>query len=319
MCTITLRSSMPRAVPTVALAIALCVFAGCSRESTHREHPRPESSAGRAPWAAASKAIASSAKPPPHAPGEVPFEFPAIATSAKKGDFVLAPSRNWVDEAFEQGAANVTFIYYGAWMLDPGPKQSKLKTLPGQTMTLPNAMILPVGSGESAKPGDIVLTAWASGSGLMRAIVTGGDPTHPTVRYLDIDFDNPSGWGQKDDELPEKTFHVLAKAGELGTTLACKDGARSLRWILVQAAGDKLLGLGFAGKMRVLEKKTCVDVPIAPKLTPGSNVFVPVLGSFVPAKVVKVDAAIGRVTCKHSFGGKEQEVAIGFGNVATAL
>jgi hypothetical protein len=255
----------------------------------------------------------------PHAPGEVPFEFPQIPTTAGKGEFVLAPSKAWIDEAFAKEASTQTFVYYGAWMLAPGATASKVKTLPGQTATLPNAMILPVGSGESSKPGDVVLTAWASGSGLERAIVVGGEATRPMVRYLDIDFDNPSGWGQKDDELPEKTFHVLHKPGELGTTLACKDGERSVRWVLVARSKDRLLGLGFGGRMKVLDDKACRPLPIYPKPKPGDTVFVPVLGNFVEAKVVKVEARLGRVVCKHDFGGKQQEVAVGFGNVASSL
>jgi hypothetical protein len=164
-----------------------------------------------------------------------------------------------------------------------------------------------------------VLTAWASGSGLQRAIVVeGGAPEKPKVRYLDMTLDNPSGWGEKEDSLPEGSFHVLTKPGELGTSLACKDGSRVLRWILVARAGDKLLGLGFAGKMKVLDEKVCDAVPIAPKVKPGDAVRVPVLGAFVAGKVSKVDAKIGRVWVKYQIGGDDRDEAFGFTNVAGA-
>ncbi len=302
---------------------AVCAAVSLPPACKGRE-PEPEESAPPTPPSPSPETSApppSSAEVPKiHAPAEMPFDFPSGPTSAKPGDFVLAPSRGSIDEALEHGGASQSFIYYGAWLREVGAAASKLKTLPGQTATIPNALILPVGGGESAKPGDVVLTAWASGSGLERAIVVeGGSPARPKVRYLDVDFDNPSGWGQKEDELPEKTFHVLTKPGELGTSFACEDGERQLRWLLVARAGPKLLGLGFAGKMRVLDERACTPLPIAPKLKPGDKVWVPVLGSFVEAKVQKLDAAIGRVFVERDFGGKKQLVGEGFCNVATHL
>lgn len=232
----------------------------------------------------------------------------------------MAPLERWVDEAFVGGGEKQTFIYYGAWVSKVGDRETKLKTLPGQTESLPNALILPIGPGESASPGEVVLTAWASGSGLQRAIVVeGGTPTRPKVRYLDMEFESASGWGQKDDELPEKTFRVLRQPGELGTTVACKDGSRHVRWVVVAREGEKLLGLGFAGKMKVLERSDCTNLPIAPKVRVAQKIFVPVVGVFVEAKITKTDAAVGRVFAKHAFGGTEQDGAFSFTNVALSL
>ena len=252
--------------------------------------------------------------------GAVPFDFPTVAAKAKQGDFVLAPSKGWIEEAFEKGAEKQPFIFYGAWMQEPGAKESKLKTLPGQPVTIPNALIIPVGGGETAKPGDVVLTAWASGSGMQRAIVVAGtSPTAPTVRYLDLDLESPSGWGKKEDTLKENTFHVLHKPGEPGTTVACKEGAKTTRWVVVNEAEDKLLGVGFAGKMQVHSKKACKALPIVPKVTAGDSVWVPVIGVYTEAKVSKVDSAIGRVWAKHDFGGKDTDEAFAFTNVAPSL
>jgi hypothetical protein len=164
--------------------------------------------------------------------------------------------------------------------------------------------------------GDVLLTAWASGSGLQRAIVVeGGSAEKPKVRYLDMALDNPSGWGEKADQLPEGTFRKLSQDGEPGSTLACKDGSRTLRWIHVSRSGDKLLGLGYAGKVRALDKGDCRSVPIVPKVKPGDSVLVPVLGSYQPAKVSKVDAKLGRVFARYEYGGKTKEDAFGFTNV----
>jgi len=286
--------------------------------SKAKHGPAPARSARLA--ASASAPVASAEAPVVRPPGTIPFDFPVGETKAVPGDFVLAPSRKWIDDALEHGVETQTFIYYGAFMQSPGPKDSKIKTLPGQIASIPNPLILPVGSGGKANPGDVVLTAWASGSGLERAIVVeGGTPERPKVRYLDMDFDGASGWGQKDDELPENTFRVLREPKSLGTTVACKNGTRNVRWIVVAEAGDKLLGLGFAGKMQVLSAADCVGLPISPSVRKGDKIFVPVVGVFAPATVTKVEAEIGRVFAKHSFGGEEKEEAFGFTNVAQKL
>jgi hypothetical protein len=294
--------------------VAALLAASCAK----KEGPGRDRRGDRRPAASASGADASSA--PRRPPGDLPFAFPKVGPAGKKGDFVLAPSRNWIDEAFTQGGDNQTFIYYGGWLTEAGAESSVVKSLSGETARLPNAMILRVGQGETAQPGDVVLTAWASGSGLQRAIVVeGGTPAQPRVRYLDIDFDNPLGWAEKDDDLPANTFHVLKQPGELGTTFACKDGARHARFIAVAEAENKLLGLGFAGKIRVLERSACTPLPIVPKVKAADKLFVPVLGSFAEAKVTKVEPKIGRVWAKHEFGGAPKENAFSFSNVTTVL
>jgi hypothetical protein len=302
-----------------ALISVTFFVSGCNerapKNDAHDPSPQPGASA------------AKSAEPEGLAPepaskreaGAVPFEFPAVKPRSKQGDFVLAPSKGWIEEAFEKGADKQPFIFYGAWMSEPGERASVIRTLPGQRVTIPNAMIIPVGSGESAKPGDIVLTAWSSGSGMQRAIVVGGTPKEPSVRYLDLELDSPSGWGKKEDTLKENTFHVLSKPGEPGTTVACKEGERHTRYVIVTEADGKLLGVGFAGKMKVLPRTSCKNVPIAPKPKVGDTIWVPVIGAYSEAKVTKVDEKIGRVWVKHEFGGKDTDEAFAFTNVMPSL
>jgi hypothetical protein len=301
------------------LLVSTLLWCACDRgaETSEPRDPEPEPKTKQG----------TTSEPPPKSgsgstrtPGALPLEYPPVPTRAKKGEFVLAPSKGWIEEAFEKGADSQPFIFYGAWMVEPGPAESTIKTLPGQTVSMPNAMIIPIGGGEKAKPGDIVLTAWSSGSGMQRAIVVeGGTPTEPKVRYLDLDLDSPSGWGKKEDSLKDKTFHVLTKSGEPGSTLACKDGARTTRWIVVGEHRDQILGVGFAGKLKVLTRSACKQVPIVPRLRAGDTVYVPVIGAFTQAKVSKIDEKIGRVWVKHEFGGKDTDQAIGFTEVLPSL
>ena len=263
---------------------------------------------------------AGSAQRPAAPPGEVPFDYPVVETSAKTGDYVLAPSRSWVDEAFQRGADKQTFIYYGGWMRAPGPKESLIETLTRQKNKIMNALIIPIRPGEKVKPGDVLLTTWASGTGMQRAIVVpGGTPEAPKVRYLDMDFDSPSGWGKKEDTLAPNTFHRLTKPGEVGTTLACSESGRHARYVLTHAAGGKMLVIGFAGRMKSVAASECKPLPIDPKLRSGDRAMVALVGSFVEGKVRKVDTEAGRVFVEYEFGSQKKQEAVGYTNVAPSL
>lgn len=257
------------------------------------------------------------------APGEVgalPLPYPAVPTTARAGDFVLAPSREFLDAALEKGFARANFVYYGATMVSPGPGESTVRNLAGKTFTLPNSLIIPIQKGGTAKPGDIVLGHWQSGSGMQRAIVVpGGTPSAPKVRYLDIAYDNPSGAGKKEDQLKADTFHPLQDGWMAGNVIAIRAGAAAKRGIAVHFTETKVLVLGFAGFLSVADRKDCLPVPLRPAVVPRAEVFVPVMNTFTRAVVTRVDPAIGRVFVTYSFAGKPKEAALGFGDVALKL
>lgn len=268
--------------------------------------------------AAASGSTAAGLAMPATGDARSPFSFPEVSWSAREGDHVLAPPREWVDAALEHGAETQAFVYYAARLVRRGPEASIVRTATGLVSTLPNAFVLPLRPGESAKKGQVVLTSWASGTGLQRAIVVGGAATSPRVRYLDIAYDAPSGWGQRDDTLPESTFHVLERPGEVGTTVACAEGGVRRRWIVVAAASGKVLGLGFGGLMRVLEAPACQALPLVPKVERGHAVEIAVGGVLVGGRVTEVQRDVGRVFVERTAGGKKLVEAVGFGNVAPA-
>lgn len=251
--------------------------------------------------------------------GKIPFDYPAVGITARPGDYVLAPSSSWIAEAFEKGGEKQTFIYYGGWLRRAGKHASEIETLTRQHALVPNAFVIPIRRGERAESGDIVLTSWASGSGMQRAYVVGGEAKSPRVRYLDIDVDNPSGFGTKEDVLPADTFHRLHEPGQVGTTVACNEGARRTRWVVANAAEGKLLVLGFAGRMRVFSRADCENVPLRVQVKPGDAVQVPIVGAFTAARVTRVDPRVGRLWAKYDFGGQDKEEAFAFANVATKL
>jgi hypothetical protein len=261
--------------------------------------------------------------PPPEplpaleASGDVPFDFPVVGMSAEPRSFVIAPSRAWLEEARERGVENQTFIYHGARLLRPGPEASELETRAGKREVMPNAMIVPIAREQKANPGDVVLTTWASGSGMQRAIVVaGGSPDAPAVRYLDIAYDAPSGWGRKSDTLPPNTFERLREPGAVGTTVACLVAGKATRFVVTKQAEGKLLLLGFAGRMRALSAAACSPLPIVPDVKPGDAVWVPVLDVFIEGRVTRVERDIGRIWASHAAAGGEATTAFAFTNVA---
>jgi hypothetical protein len=249
-----------------------------------------------------------SPEPPPEAaaPGALPFSFPATGLSAKPGQFVLSPSRQPLDEALTSGGRG-SFIYYGATLVSTGPEASTVRSLAGTEFSMPNALILPIKAKQTASEGDIVLGHWESGSGLQRAIVVGGTPTAPVVRYLDIAYDNPSGWGQKDDTFKPDRFEVLTTAGQIGATVACQDGSGYRHGVLTAESGGRVIVSGFAGALTAFDRGECVDLTPKPQLSVGQTVQVPVVGKYVEGKVKSVDMAAGRVTVSYTWGGGDEE------------
>jgi hypothetical protein len=308
--------------PRSLLFILLTLCPACDdaqQPSGQKLHERLPAAVESAPLASPS-AGAVEQKPAGPLSGKPLFDYPQVTTTAKRGERVLAPPRASIDEALAHGAQTVAFVYYDAEMLEPGKKVSLILTRPGAKEAIPNVLLIPIRPGERVAPGDIVLTSWGSGTGLHRAIVVeGGRADSPRVRYLDLDYDHPSGWGQKEDSLPPNSFHKLVRPGEIGTTLACREGQHRTQWIVAHRAGQKLLGLGFAGELRVLEPSDCQELPLVVRPKTGDRVFVPMVGTFTEVRAVKVDAKLGRVFVEYRYGDDKHEAAFGFTNVATEL
>lgn len=254
-------------------------------------------------------------------PGEIPFAgFPTVGTTAKADEVVLCPSFNWIEDAATKGPDKVTFIFYSQKMIAPGDVESEVEFLSPGKRKVSNAYIIPIPAGQTAKVGDIVLTWWQSGSGMQRAIVVeASDPEEPTVRYLDIDYDNPAKSrdgkttiGQMDEKLKPNSFVKISNTWEPGTVVAVNDGASKKKAQVIRVAGDKVLTMGFAGSMKAYDKSACTPVPVKPGVKAGDKVKAPIYGSFQNVTVTKVDNRNGRVFVKPETG---DEKAIAFGDV----
>lgn len=244
-------------------------------------------------------------------PGEIPYDFPTVGTTSKAGEFVLAPSFAFLEAARKDASA--TFIFYSSTMTEPGSIESKLQEV-GSEVTLPNSLIIPIPANQSVKKGDIVLTWWQSGSGMQRAIVTDAtDPLQPKVKYLDLDETYDEA------QLKPNSFVLLSKEWEPGTTVVFKSDYYQEKWQVIRIDGSKVLAIGWAGKMAVLDKAKCNAVPVKFTCKKGDKVQIPYIGSYKEAVVKKVDDKLGRVWVEFDFAGSMTEECISQGDITTGL
>lgn len=254
-----------------------------------------------------------------------PFpDFPKGAITANTGDYILTPSVKWQQDATTGDAADQTFIFYNAKMSATGSEYSTVDFTFDGEVDIPNYMIVPIKSGQTAKKGDIVLTWWQTGSGMQRAIVVDDtNPSEPVVNYIDLDWDNPAkdkdgvGIGQATYQLKSNSFHVLTSKWEAGTTVAVKNGADYKAATVIAVSGDQVLTLGFAGKMAVHAKADCTPLEVKPTVKAGDMVQAPWVGTFKNVKVEKIDAKMGRVWTEDPFS--DDPMVIPFGDITTSL
>jgi len=250
-----------------------------------------------------------------------PFpDFPRISVTATPGDYVLAPSYNWIKDAAEKGVASTTFIWYVQKMASPGKEDSELQFL-SERHKVPNAYIISIPPKQTARKGDIVLTWWQTGSGMQRAIVVEDtDPGRPIVRYLDIAFDNPAKSrdgsttiGKMDERLVPDSF-VKLKSWDPGTRVAVQSGANQKVATIISIAGASVLVLESGNKLAVYPKSSCQAAPLTPRVRAGDRVKAPRYGqNFAGATVAGVDERNGRVFVR--FDGDKEDKAIAFGDI----
>lgn len=251
-------------------------------------------------------------------PGENPFGLASAPLRAQIGDFVLAPSPATLEQAFEQGPEQQTFAYHGAWIDELGPLETRVRFLTHERRTLPNALLVPIRRGGLASPGDTVLTARATGAGLVRALVVGGEPSTPQVTYLDpierVAQTPERAAAEQPDTLSRDTFHALREPGEPGTSVACRGEVDDEPGIALRRGDGRWLVLGFAGRLRTYPDAACRGLPLRAAVEPGAGVRFPLLAGFGRGQVERVDAGRGRVWVEFRFAGERRFAGVGFGN-----
>ena len=150
---------------------------------------------------------------------------------------------------------------------------------------------------------------------MQRAIVVGGTKTQPTVRYLDIALDNPSGAGKKEDTLKPDTFVVLKQQWQVGSAVVVNDGRRLKHGLILAVTEEHVLVKEFAGKLNCYDRTNVSPVPVIPDMVAGDIAMATWHGTFKPVTVTKVDSKIGRVLTNFQLGRKDQEKIVSFGDI----
>jgi hypothetical protein len=230
------------------------------------------------------------------------WDYPegSAITNAEDISCVLFPS-SWKSDIDEgKDPAPDTHIYYNCDFVKAGDVKSTIKHFSDE-YEIPNSLIIPIYKNATAKKGDIVLTWWQSGSGMKRAIVVdASNPAEPKVHYLDMDFKGDgTGFAEKhDNETLKPNSFVVLKSGEWmpGNEIVITDGTDEILGTIINANDDKVLYMGFAGKMKVAKKSDCRVMPLNPGVSAGQTVKAEFVGKLrSDYKVKKVDATKGRV------------------------
>lgn len=240
-------------------------------------------------------------------PGEVPFDgMSNVATTAKAGEIVLTIDESKIAE-IAGGAKDPTAIYQNRVMVTPGELESEVEDSFKKKYKVANAYIIAVPKGQKAKVGDVVLTWWQSGGGMMRGYVTeAANPAEPTVRYLGM-----SPREDKSDKLKPDSFIVVNNEWAPGAPVLSKDANGTEFAYVLRVNGDKVLISGFARKLRVRAKADLTPIPYKPAFKVGDEVKAAFFASFDPATVVAIDPKAGKVTVKRKTGDEQKDLDFG--------
>ncbi|HRI02450.1 MAG TPA: hypothetical protein PLL77_01795 [Pyrinomonadaceae bacterium] len=240
-------------------------------------------------------------------PGEVPFDgMSNVATTAKAGEIVLTIDESKIAE-IAGGAKDPTAIYQNRVMVTPGELESEVEDSFKKKYKVANAYIIAVPKGQKAKVGDVVLTWWQSGGGMMRGYVTdAANPAEPTVRYLGM-----SPREDKSDKLKPDSFIVVNSEWAPGAPVLSKDANGTEFAYVLRVNGDKVLISGFARKLRVRAKADLTPIPYKPAFKVGDEVKAAFFASFDPATVVAIDPKAGKVTVKRKTGDEQKDLDFG--------
>ena len=263
--------------------------------------------------------------PKEHEAVSVPYDFSSVSTHAKSGEWVLAPPFEFLQTAREKGIDSARFIFYQRKCIMPDKTETLLLEL-SDTVVMPNSLFIPIPAGATAKKGDIILTWWQSGSGMQRAIVVDDSvPESPSVKYLDIDFDNPVTnehgipVGQMTEKILPNTFIVLEKEWQAGTTVVYDDYGIYVSYQIISIADEKILAVSWTGKLLIINKSECIAIPIKQDIEVNDRVQVLYIGSYTNGIVQKYDEISGRATIEVEFAGEKDTIVASVGDITKGL
>ena len=145
------------------------------------------------------------------------------------------------------------------------------------------------------------------------------------VKYLDINYDNPITnddgvpIAQMKEELTANSFVKLTSQWQAGTSIAHYEDGLYYFYQVIKIENEKILALGWAGEIDVLNKSECVAIPIKPEISAGDSVQVLYIGSFAPGIVTKYNKSSGRAFVDVEFYGNKESIVVSIGNITKDL
>jgi len=237
-------------------------------------------------------------------------DYPSVELEAHKDDYVLAPSKSFLEEAYKNGVENASGTYYAQKVDSVGEHESSLIDSFDTVSEYPNNLIIPIPSGNEAVNKDVLFTTWQSGSGAIRALVVSEEVSiEPEVYYLDLDYGTLDS-AKESDILALDTFYKLTPDTglQVGKTSACYVDGSWNKGMITNIAGDKLLTTEWAGTLNSYDVDDCIALdPYTTFNVDDSVIFAP-FGTFdTTGTITKIDESIGRAWISYEFAGEETE------------
>lgn len=268
--------------------------------------------------------------------GKIPLEYPIVATTAKAGDFVFAPSEGNINALFKNDKIGSSMNFVVAKMITPKDGESAILDLSAKDpkkdeRTVPNSLIIPVPQGQTTKAGNNVLAWRKDDFKMMKAIVLdGGDA--PKVRFLDafektitsedgkntvsgqIGLDTSAGHEQ--EKLSSSAF--LSLSGELsaGAFAFEKDSAGHASYFtVINMNGNDVLAMDVSGNLSVKKAGDLQAVPPNIDVKVGDIVKVPFVSNYTEVKATEVDSKNGDIIGEYSWVGNTVSQEFFFGEI----
>ncbi len=214
--------------------------------------------------------------------------------------YVLAPSLANYKNARENGLSNTLFVFYPREFLGYTDTTVLLNEF-GDTVEIPNSLIIPMHKGETAQKGDLVLTWWQKGTGMQRGIVLNDEPsTTPIVYYIDNQYTMYSSSNDINfwiDTLKENSFIVVKDSIMPGRSLIYNDNL----YLVISQDADKIVASSWSGTLKVIDKDSCMFVPFGTDVEVGDSIYAPYIGIYFNGKVIQKWADIGKIKAEIDF------------------
>ena len=239
------------------------------------------------------------------------FQTPSHRIS-EFGEFVLSPSKANFDSLQKKGFSSENiFVYYPRKYIKKNDNYFILEEF-YDTIKIPNSLVIPLPDSQKVSKGDIVLTWWQKGTGMQRALVLNDKPTcTPTVYYLDNQYyfyysnNDPLFWV---DTLEANTFLKVEDKVMSGRSFSVKGEYITSFYTIINFFGPKILGLSWAGDLKIINSNLCKLVPMNTKFVIGDSVFVPYFGTYVCGTVKKTFTDIGQISVAIDYFDSEKVI-----------